>query len=232
MAQSRAYRWGEDGLLGSATTGGSSTSPSRSGTANDPPEGAPLRPHRPRGEPRRGREGGVLLPRRDADALVRKALYKYPHAPFPYEELRRRRARAGRRAGARARDTGVFDGDATSTCRSSTRRPTSRTSSFDHDHQPRPARDARRAPDALVSQHVELGRRESSAGHRRRAGARASDARLHEVSRHRGVPRRRARSGSPRRSLVLRRGARADCSSPTTNTNAKKLWGTANARRS
>ena len=35
------------------------------------PEGAAVRPHQQRGQPRRGRQGVLLLPRRDADALVR-----------------------------------------------------------------------------------------------------------------------------------------------------------------
>ena len=66
----RAYRWGEDGLLGICDRQRGCASRSRSGTARPDPEGAAVRPHRPRRQPRRGRQGVLLLSRRDADALL------------------------------------------------------------------------------------------------------------------------------------------------------------------
>src|SRR5207244_12230387 len=40
--------------------------------AGPDPEGAALRPHGARRQPRRGREGGLLLPRRHADVVLRE----------------------------------------------------------------------------------------------------------------------------------------------------------------
>ena len=51
------------------------------------PQGAALRPDQQRGQPRRGRQGVLLLPRLDADALVHAYLYKYPQRAFPYDDL-------------------------------------------------------------------------------------------------------------------------------------------------
>ena len=71
QSRSRAYRWGEDGL------GGISDDKQRLCFAlalwneRDPdPEGAHVRPHQQRGQPRRGREGVLLLRRQHAHALV------------------------------------------------------------------------------------------------------------------------------------------------------------------
>ena len=68
----------------------------------------------PGGQPRRGRQGALLVPRRDADALVRARALQVPAAP-------RSRTSELARAGARRRprrdrepellDTGVFDDD-------------------------------------------------------------------------------------------------------------------------
>ena len=58
--------------------------------ARSDPEGAAVRPHRQRRQPRRGRQGVLLLSRLDADALFMRMLYKYPQAAFPYAAARRR----------------------------------------------------------------------------------------------------------------------------------------------
>src|SRR5207247_1502755 len=69
------------------------------------PEGAPLRPDGPRGQPRRGREGVLLLPRRDAHALVPEGALQVSPARIPLHlagrgepppREARRRVRAGR----------------------------------------------------------------------------------------------------------------------------------------
>ena len=78
--------------------------------ARSDPEGAAVRPDRQRGQPRRGRQGVLLLPRHHADALVHGFLYKYPQAEFPYARLveeNRRRGEAD--AEFELADTGVFD---------------------------------------------------------------------------------------------------------------------------
>ena len=48
--------------------------------ARPDPEGAPLRAHQQRGQPRRGREGVLLLPRQHADALVHEVPVQVPAA--------------------------------------------------------------------------------------------------------------------------------------------------------
>ena len=113
-ARSRAYRWGEDGLAGiqrrraAALPGAGAVERPR-----PDPQGAPVRPDQRRGQPRRGRQGAVLLPRRHADALV------------PEDALQVSAARVSLRAAGRGEppprhatqpefellDTGVFDDD-------------------------------------------------------------------------------------------------------------------------
>ena len=77
------------------------------------PQGAALRPDGARGQPRRGRQGGLLLPRRDPDATPTcKALYRYPQRAFPYEELVAENARRTRADPEyELVDTGVFADD-------------------------------------------------------------------------------------------------------------------------
>src|SRR5450631_1778435 len=60
------------------------------------PQGALLRIDQLRGQPRRGREGIILVPRRDPTGSYLKALYKYPQGPFPYQALVEENRRRGR----------------------------------------------------------------------------------------------------------------------------------------
>ena len=67
QARSRAYRWNEDGLGGISDEQAAAVL--RAGAVERPrpdPQGARLRPHRQPGQPRRGRQGVLLLPRRHA----------------------------------------------------------------------------------------------------------------------------------------------------------------------
>ena len=77
------------------------------------PQGAAVRADQQRGQPRRGRQGVLLLPRLDAHALVHAYLYKYPQAAFPYDEPgQRRTARAtAHELEYELLDTGIFDDD-------------------------------------------------------------------------------------------------------------------------
>ena len=88
-------------------------SPRRFWNGRDPhPQGAPLRPDRRRGQPRRGRQGVLLPPRQHADALLHALLYKYPQAEFPYRRLvEENQRRAGQGAEFELLDTGIFDED-------------------------------------------------------------------------------------------------------------------------
>ena len=54
------------------------------------PQGADLRPDRQRGQPRRGRQGVLVVPRRAAEPrLELRWRYHYPQREFPYDDLRR-----------------------------------------------------------------------------------------------------------------------------------------------
>jgi len=87
-ARSRAYRWGEDGLAGISDDKHAPLLRAgfleRQGSDS---QGATLRFDQQRGQPRRGCEGILLLPRQHADALVYEILYKYPQAAYPYADL-------------------------------------------------------------------------------------------------------------------------------------------------
>ena len=79
QARSRAYRWGEDGLAGISDD--TQQLVLRAGAVErqrSDPQGAAVRPHEQRGQPRRGRQGVLLLPRLDADALVHEVSVQVP----------------------------------------------------------------------------------------------------------------------------------------------------------
>ena len=131
-ARSRAYRWGEDGLLGISDEQWPALLRARAlERARPDPQGAAVRADRPGGQPRRGRQGGLRLPRRDADRPYLKALYRYPQARVPVRRPRRReRAPRPRRARIRAGRHGrPRRATASSTSSSNTPRPARRTSS-------------------------------------------------------------------------------------------------------
>ena len=114
QARSRAYKWGEDGIAGLLRRPAAAVLRCRVVERRRPdPEGADVRPDQRRGQPRRGREGVLLLPRRHADELV-------PEVPVPLSRWRTSRTTTWwRRTGPRTRtdleyeliDTGVFDDD-------------------------------------------------------------------------------------------------------------------------
>ena len=113
-ARSRAYRWGEDGLLGIsdnhqrlcfALALWNDTRPD--------PEGAAVRPHGPRGQPRRGRQGVLLLPRRHADPLLHAGPLQVSAGASSRTCAWSRRTRGadGSEPEFELLDTGVFDDD-------------------------------------------------------------------------------------------------------------------------
>jgi hypothetical protein len=113
QARSRAYRWGDDGLLGLCDNRGLVNFAVSLWNGQDPflkerlfglsgPEG------------NHGEDVKELYWYLDATPTHSycKALYKYPHAPFPYAELRRLAASAARAVPEpEIWDTGVFVGD-------------------------------------------------------------------------------------------------------------------------
>ena len=158
QARSRAYKWGEDGIAGFCDDHQRLCFGDRAVERRRPdPEGADVRSDERRGQPRRGRQGVLLLPRRHADELV-------PEVPLPLsarrvpvrrsrrDEPRPRPAGAGvraarhrglRRRSLRRRRRRVREGDAR-------RHPRPH-----HPHQPRRrAGDSAPAAVAVVPQHV------------------------------------------------------------------------------
>ena len=64
VARSRAYRWSEDGIAGICDDQQRALSRPRAvERSRSDSQGAPLRSHRQRGQPRGGRQGVLLLPR-------------------------------------------------------------------------------------------------------------------------------------------------------------------------
>ena len=114
QARSRAYRWGEDGLAGHLRRAPAAVL--RAGAverARPDPQGAPVRAHQRRGQPRRGRQGVLLLRRQHCRPTPTSA---------GSTSTRRRRTRtttSSPRTAPRSRiemeyellDTGVFDDD-------------------------------------------------------------------------------------------------------------------------
>ena len=158
QARSRAYRWGEDGIAGISDDAPASVLRARVvERRRRDPQGAAVRPHQRRGEPRRGRQGVLVLPRQHADALVHEVLYKYPQREFPYNDLvETNRAAAATNSSTSCSIRASSTRTATSTCSSSTPRQRPMTSSSQvtaHNRGPEP-RGSACAADAVVSQHV------------------------------------------------------------------------------
>ncbi len=113
LSRSFAYRWGEDGIAGISDDARRSASRSRCGTAGSDRQGTPVRTHQPRGQPRRGREGVLLLSRQHADTLVHAVPLQVPAgARFRTRSWSRPTARRSRtELEYELIDTGVFDDD-------------------------------------------------------------------------------------------------------------------------
>ncbi len=110
QSRSRAYRWGEDGL------GGICDDKQRlcfaPGAVERPrshPEGAPVRRHQRGGQPRRGRQGVLLLRRQHAHPLVHEVHLQVPAGGVPYTNLSETsKSRSRQEWEYELLDTGVF----------------------------------------------------------------------------------------------------------------------------
>ena len=135
--------------------------------AGPDPQGARVRPHQQRGEPRRGRQGVLLLRRLDADPLVHEVPLQVPAARVPLPGPRRdepgaleagARVRAPRHGGLRRRPV----------LRRLPRVRQGRTGGHpDQGVGPQPGQGggpAAAAPDAVVPEHLVVGRRGRQAG--------------------------------------------------------------------
>ena len=161
-ARSRAYRWSEDGLGGHLRPPPAALPRVRLlERARPDPQGADLRADRQRGQPRRGRQGVLVVPRLDPDPLLdalARTRTRRRSSPTPTSLAEnRRRGREGPEY--ELLDTGVFDDDRYWDIERRLRQgragrrlhPCARA-------QRRPRRgDAPRAPDAVVPQHAGRG---------------------------------------------------------------------------
>ena len=114
QARSRAYRWGEDGLAGISDEHQRLCFALALWNEQDAdPQGAPVRADQQRGQPRRGRQGVLLLRRQPADALATSAgCTSTRSAPFPYADLiDTNRSRSRFEMEYELLDTGIFDED-------------------------------------------------------------------------------------------------------------------------
>ena len=131
--------------------------------ARSDPQGAAVRPHRPRGQSRRGREGVLLLSRLDADAFVHEgALQVSAGASSPTQRLVEENRRRGKLDPEfELIDTGIFDDDRyfdvfVEYAKASPDDILIRITVANRGPEPRAAA---RAADAVVPQHVVLGLR-------------------------------------------------------------------------
>ena len=102
-ARSRAYRWGEDGLAGFCDVEQRLCLALAALERPRPdPQGADLRAHRQRGQPRRGRQGVLVVPRRAAEPRLGPLALPLSAAGVPLRRPRRGE-RPARQARARVR---------------------------------------------------------------------------------------------------------------------------------
>ena len=131
-AHQRAYRWGDDGLLGLCDNRGLVCFGIALWNGVDArPEGAPLRPERQGGQPRRGREGALLVRggRRRPGATRGRSTSTRSAPSRTTSSARDRARRAGTTRSRSSSGRGSSTTTATSTSASSTRRRTRTISS-------------------------------------------------------------------------------------------------------
>ena len=211
-ARSRAYRWGEDGLLGISDNHQRLCFALALWNQRDPilkerlfglagPEGN-------HGED--VKECYFYLDATPTHSYLR-ALYKYPQREYPYARLDRgERAARARRARVRApRHRRLRRGPLLRRLRGVREGEPERPAAARHRREPRPGRGAApRAPDALAPEHVVLGPGRAAAAPARGRGAGGSGGRARGAS--------GAVAGVP---LVRRGGAAASCSPRTRRTS-------------
>ena len=162
QARSRAYRWGEDGLAGISDEQPAAVL--RAGAlerARPDPEGAPVRADQHRGQPRRGRQGVLLLRRQHAEPRLPALALQVPAGGVPVRRSRRRRTAAGLATEMEYEllDTGVFDDDRYFDVEVEYAKAEPRGHRVPH-HRPQPRSRGRTDPsaaDAVVPQHVVVG---------------------------------------------------------------------------
>ena len=182
-----------------------SASRSRSGTARPDPQGAAVRADQQRGQPRRGRQGVLLLPRQHADPLVHEVPLQVPAGGVPVRRtcLPTNRAPHPPRAASTSCSTPASSTTtATSTCfvEYAKAAPEDILIRITVDQPRAGAGHAARAADAVVPQHVGVGRRRRAPA---AAGARPPDRRIGVIARLAPRAGRRYRSDAEARRRLL-----------------------------
>ena len=161
-ARSRAYRWGEDGLLGIYRSRMPAVlRPRALERARSDPEGAAVRAHRPEGNHGEDVKECYYLPGRDADALVHaRRSTNIRRRSFPMRGWSTRIARRGRNEPEfELVDTGVFDENRYFDVSAEYAKAIAGRHFDPHHRRQSRARGGNAAPaaDAVVSQHLVLG---------------------------------------------------------------------------
>ena len=184
------------------------------------PQGADVRPDRAAGQPRRGRQGVLVVPRGAAEPRAAAAGATTTRRPRSRTSSWSNHGRGLARPGARAaRHRRVRRRPVLVGRRHLRQGVADRGADADRAREPRARRgDAPRAADAVVPQHLVVGRRRSP-----RRGSRATAAALvvaeHATSPATGSRRRRARTARrPRRSSARTRRTRRASSAPSATT--------------
>ena len=113
QSRSRAYRWGEDGMAGISDDKQQLCFALALWNGRDPdPERAPVRADQQRRQPRRRRQGILLLSRQHSDALVHEVPLQVSAGGIPYRDLVETNGRRSREEMEyELLDTGIFDDD-------------------------------------------------------------------------------------------------------------------------
>ena len=196
------------------------------------PEGADVRPHRAAGQPRRGRQGVLVVPRGAAEPRAAAAGATTTRRPRSRTSSSCTTAAACNDPELELLDTGVFDDDRywsvdVTYAKAS---PTEVLMRIER-REPRARRgDARRAADAVVPQHVVVGRRGGAPADRgRRLGARRRRPPRSPATGSRRRPAPTARS--PRRSSARTRRTRRASSAPTRRRRTRRTASTTTSSR-
>ena len=161
-ARSRAYRWGEDGMAGFSRRRAAAVP--GAGAVERPrpdPQGADVRPDRRRGQPRRGRQGVLVVPRRRSQPRLEPLALPLPAgAPSPTTTSSPRTAGGASTTPSTSCSTPApSTRTATGSSRWTTRRPspTDVLMTVQVTNAGSGRRHAARAADGVVPQHVDAG---------------------------------------------------------------------------
>ena len=197
------------------------------------PEGADVRAHRAAGKPRRGRQGVLVVPRRAAEPRAAAAgATTTRRRAFPVRAARRTTAAGSHDPELELLDTGVFDDDRywsvdVTYAKAS---PTEVLMRIELENHGPDEATLRRAADALVPQHVVVGRRRRR-GRGSRATARRSPSPSTASPATGSTPRPARTARRPRRSSARTRRTRRASSAPRRRRRTRRTASTTTSSR-